>query len=79
MSKNRPMYVHEIEKFLRVADIDCIAIYRDGSGSLTDSTGNKLASFDDTHTMFDALAEFIPTSMSSEQRIITQLHMESKQ
>lgn len=76
MSKNRQMYVHEIEKFLRVADIDRIEIYRDGSGSLMDSNGGERASFDDTQTMFETLADFMPTSMSAEQKIISQLRTE---
>ena len=76
MSKNRQMYVHEIEKFLRVAAIERIEIYQDGSGNLMDSNGNELASFDDTQTMFEALADFIPTPMSAEQKIISQLRTE---
>lgn len=76
MSKIRQMYVHEIEKFLRMADIERIEIYRDGSGNL--ENGNMLLSFDDTETMFDVMAECLPTSLSAEQRIIAKLYTESE-
>ena len=78
MSKNRQMYVREIEKFLRMADIERIEIYRDGSGNLWDSDGNDLASFDDTEMMFDAMAECVPASLSAEQRIIAKLYAGSE-